>query len=102
MSGKRFFVYAGKAGAAEGCYEQQAEYRAGRHSYERGIALQTAPQHAPKRKNPTAIWAAGFAWGSLTMTYFHARVCTIIGAISFHGPVRDGKGWVQDAMVVRL
>ena len=39
---------------------------------------------------------------SLTMTYFHARVCTIIGAVSFHGPVRDGKGWFQDAMVVRL
>jgi hypothetical protein len=28
-------------------------------------------------------------------------VRTIIGAESFHGPVRDGKGWVQLAMVVR-
>jgi hypothetical protein len=26
---------------------------------------------------------------------------TIIGAESFHGPVRDGKGWFQLAMVVR-
>jgi hypothetical protein len=28
-------------------------------------------------------------------------VRTIIGAKSFHGPVRDGKGWFQLAMVVR-
>ena len=26
---------------------------------------------------------------------------TIIGAESFHGPVRDGKGWFQLAMVIR-
>ena len=26
---------------------------------------------------------------------------TIIGAESFHGPVRDGKGWDRLAMVVR-
>ena len=35
------------------------------------------------------------------MTYFHARLCTIIGAVSFHGPVRDGKGWFQRAMGTR-
>src|SRR5574337_593049 len=39
---------------------------------------------------------------SLTMTYFHGGSPTIIGAVLFHGPVRDGKGWFQDAMVVRL
>ena len=44
----------------------------------------------------------GFDGVSLTMTYFHARECTIIGAVSFHCPVRDGKEWFQDAMVVRL
>jgi hypothetical protein len=38
----------------------------------------------------------------LTMTYFHTGICTIIGAESFHGPVRDGKGWYRLAMVVRL
>ena len=27
---------------------------------------------------------------------------TIIGAVSFHGPVRDGKGWDRDAMDTRL
>ena len=41
-------------------------------------------------------------YNSLTMTYFHTGICTIIGAESFHGPVRDGKGWYRLAMVVRL
>ena len=45
-------------------------------------------------------------WGflgckSLTMTYFHTGTRTIIGAKSFHCPVRDGKEWDQLAMVVR-
>src|SRR3954464_10141759 len=39
---------------------------------------------------------------SLTMTYFHTGCSTIIGAKSFHGPVRDGKGWYRLAMVIRL
>ena len=26
---------------------------------------------------------------------------TIIGAASFHGPVRDGKGWVQSAIAAK-
>ena len=38
---------------------------------------------------------------SLTMTYFHGRTSTIIGAKAFHGPVRDGKAWVHFAMVVK-
>ena len=38
---------------------------------------------------------------SLTMTYFHTGIRTIIGAKSFHGPVRDGKEWGQLAMVVK-
>ncbi len=38
---------------------------------------------------------------SLTMTYFHMRMHTIIGAKAFHRPVRDGKGWYHLAMVVR-
>ncbi len=36
------------------------------------------------------------------MTYFHTGIRTIIGAESFHCPVRDGKEWDQLAMVVRL
>ena len=39
--------------------------------------------------------------GSLAVTYFRTRECTIIGATSFHGPVRDGKGWVQSAMAAK-
>ena len=38
---------------------------------------------------------------SLTITYFHTGCSTIIGAKSFHGPVRDGKGWDRLAMVIR-
>src|SRR3954467_2576059 len=38
---------------------------------------------------------------SLTITYFHTGCSTIIGAKSFHGPVRDGKGWDRFAMVIR-
>ena len=43
----------------------------------------------------------GPAHNSLTMTYFHTGICTIIGAKAFHGPVRDGKEWDHLAMVVR-
>ena len=35
------------------------------------------------------------------MTYFHMGIHTIIGAESFHGPVRDGKAWDQLAMAAR-
>jgi hypothetical protein len=38
---------------------------------------------------------------SLTMTYFHTGIRTIIGAEAFHCPVRDGKEWCHLAMVVR-
>ena len=32
----------------------------------------------------------------------HTVKCNIIGAVLFHGPVREGKGWFQDAMDTRL
>ena len=35
------------------------------------------------------------------MTYFHTGTRTIIGAKSFHCPVRDGKEWDRLAMVIR-
>ena len=35
------------------------------------------------------------------MSYFHTGIRTIIGAKSFHCPVRDGKEWGQLAMVIR-
>ena len=39
---------------------------------------------------------------SLTMSYFHTGIRTIIGAEAFHFPVRDGKEWDHLAMVIRL
>ena len=57
----------------------------------------------PKTKRPEGSARGVFAWkGCLTMSYFHERMLTIIGAESFHGPVRDGKGWYRLAMVTRL
>ena len=53
---------------------------------------------AAQMQNPA--FRAGFL-GSLTITYFHTGIRTIIGVESFHGPVRDGKGWDRLAMVIR-
>ena len=63
--------------------------------------LATHRNRRPKAKTPDACWRRGFSNNSLTMTYFHTGCSTIIGAKSFHGPVRDGKGWDQLAMVIR-
>ena len=43
-----------------------------------------------------------FQINSLTMSYFHTGIRTIIGAKAFHCPVRDGKEWDHLAMVIRL
>jgi hypothetical protein len=39
--------------------------------------------------------------GCLAVTYFRERKLTIIGALLFHGPVREGKGWVQQAIAAK-
>ena len=39
--------------------------------------------------------------GCLAVTYFRERKLTIIGAMLFHGPVREGKGWVQQAIAAK-
>ena len=55
-----------------------------------------------RRKIKRPIMKMGrFGYKSLTMTYFHTGIRTIIGAEAFHCPVRDGKEWDQLAMVVR-
>ena len=55
-----------------------------------------------KKRNPQGVYALGvFRRGCLTITYFHTGIRTIIGVESFHGPVRDGKGWDRLAMVIR-
>ena len=54
------------------------------------------------KKNPAGRSLRGFSLiTSLTITYFHTGCSTIIGEISFHGPVRDGKGWYRFSMVIR-
>jgi hypothetical protein len=55
-----------------------------------------------KAKSPTRSLVGLCLIISLTITYFHTGCSTIIGAKSFHGPVRDGKGWYRHAMVIRL
>ena len=57
----------------------------------------------PKPTPPVPIeeqGGIGVCW-CLTMTYFHTGTRTIIGAKLFHGPVREGKGWCQLAVVIR-
>ena len=55
----------------------------------------------PQSKKPPSD-DGGLGISSLTMSYFHTGTRTIIGAESFHCPVRDGKEWYQLAMVIRL
>jgi hypothetical protein len=52
-------------------------------------------------KNAPSIEGAFPGCNSLTMSYFHTGIRTIIGAEAFHCPVRDGKEWYHFAMVVR-
>ena len=52
-------------------------------------------------KTPLLLRAGALLEEGLTITYFHTGCSTIIGATLFHGPVRDGKGWDQRAMVIR-
>ena len=54
-----------------------------------------------QRKKPSSN-DEGFLINSLTMSYFHTGIRTIIGAEAFHCPVRDGKEWDHLAMVIRL
>ena len=53
-----------------------------------------------EKKRPILLWGVS-RYKSLTMSYFHTGTRTIIGAESFHCPVRDGKEWYQFAMVIR-
>src|SRR5262245_7858125 len=57
----------------------------------------------PKSKKPGEIVLSGLSSSAigLAVTYFRVRMHTIIGANPFHGPVRDGKAWVQAAVAAR-
>jgi hypothetical protein len=54
-----------------------------------------------KTKAPSIAAGAFEGCRSLTMSYFHTGIRTIIGAEAFHCPVRDGKEWDHLAMVIR-
>ena len=60
-------------------------------------------EHRQRKSPSNGLSQMGLFRGykSLTMTYFHTGIRTIIGAKSFHCPVRDGKEWYQLAMVIR-
>ena len=62
-----------------------------------------AHNRAHKKQKPRIFrYGADAFISSLTMSYFHTGIRTIIGAESFHCPVRDGKEWDQLAMVIKL
>ena len=73
-----------------GAAQREGEYRAERLK-ESVVA---------KNKRPS-IAAGPLGCKSLTMSYFHTGIRTIIGAEAFHCPVRDGKEWYHLAMVIR-
>ena len=56
---------------------------------------------APKSKTPQYVRTEGFLERAWRLPTFTRVIRTIIGVESFHGPVRDGKGWFQLAMVTR-
>ena len=64
-----------------------------------GINLVVAASEGKRKRPVTRLGVC--CCKSLTMTYFHTGTRTIIGAKSFHCPVRDGKEWCQLAMVIR-
>src|SRR3990172_4696522 len=52
-----------------------------------------------KNKTPRGHCPRGVCYTyGVAVTYFRMRMHTIIGANPFHGPVRDGKAWVQVAI----
>lgn len=59
-------------------------------------------QYSTKTKTPSLVGDGVIDECSLTMTYFHTGIRTIIGAKAFHCPVRDGKEWFHLAMIIRL
>jgi hypothetical protein len=60
------------------------------------------PDFARRQKEKARLLRRAFpGCKSLTMSYFHTGIRTIIGAEAFHCPVRDGKEWYHLAMVIR-
>ena len=55
-----------------------------------------------KWTKPWCVSIRALEWGVWRWPTFTWVIHTIIGAKSFHGPVRDGKAWDQLAMAARL
>lgn len=80
-------------------FRQQAEHPGQLGIQDRSHFSQ--PLSIAQKQNPPVLSYWGVSRESLAITYFHTGIRTIIGVESFHGPVRDGKGWFQLAMVTR-
>ncbi|MEN5182147.1 hypothetical protein ABE501_20540, partial [Comamonas testosteroni] len=52
--------------------------------YHEVLPLNNPPVSSPQKQNPRSRRLRGFKNKSLTMTYFHTGIRTIIGAKSFH------------------
>ena len=59
-----------------------------------GLGIWVQQYVLSRRKKTPLDHQRGFSYKCLTMTYFHGRMPTIIGAKAFHCPVRNGKGVV--------
>ena len=92
-----YFVEATRNGRGHGCLRRWI-----RRPIRPRCALCCLVWHFGRANAKTPAFRAGVSGlGSLTITYFHTGIRTIIGVESFHGPVRDGKGWDRLAMVIR-
>ena len=56
-----------------------------------------SPLSTSENAQTVGVWASHI--GARQLPTFTRVIRTIIGVESFHGPVRDGKGWFQLAMV---
>ena len=65
------------------------------------LRLAIRQQRLAKKEKARLLRRAFSGCKSLTMSYFHTGIRTIIGAEAFHCPVRDGKEWYHLAMVIR-
>ena len=65
------------------------------------LRLAVRQQRLAKKEKARLLRRAFSGCKSLTMSYFHTGIRTIIGAEAFHCPVRDGKEWYHLAMVIR-
>src|SRR5206468_7858042 len=82
--------------------DRQADPGFADHAGQAGLNRRFVISAVEKQKaRPVLTERASACIISLTITYFHTGCSTIIGAKSFHGPVRDGKGWYRLAMVIR-